>query len=43
MQETTDILTAEYKRDYLSNEATSEDLIFMGSAFMKILNSQEKL
>ena len=30
MQETSDILTAEYKKDYLINEATAKELIFMG-------------
>ena len=30
MQETKDILTAEYQKDYLKNEATAKDLIFTG-------------
>ncbi len=38
MQEITDILTADYKKDYLSNEATAKNLIFMGGRRTMSLN-----
>lgn len=40
MQETNDILIADYKRDYLGKEATAKDLVFMGGRETISLNGR---
>lgn len=40
MQETNDILTADFERDYMTNDATAETLIFMGGRDVLSINGQ---
>jgi len=40
MQETNDILTADFERDYMTNTATAETLIFMGGREVQSLNGE---